>query len=600
MDNKNKLLERKDIDKEYKWDVESLYENLDAWEEDYKLVEKKVEEFLGYKSRLKEGPETLLEALRARDNIFRILGNLYSYASLKLDEDTRDSKYQALSDKAFRLYIASQEKMAFFTPEVLEFTKEEIEDFFKRNKDLCLYRQEIKETLRRKDHILSPREEAIMSKASEMASNSENVFSMLNNADLKFPSIKNEEGEEVEITHGNYISLMMSKDRAVRKNAFEQMYSVYMGLKNTFAAVLDGELKANKFFAEMRGYKNTMEASLDENNISVDVYNNLIATIHENMEPMYKYVKIRKRAMDLDEIHMYDIYNPIVKDYDFKYSFEEAKELIEKALEPLGEEYLEIVREGFNSRWIDVYENVGKRSGGYSGGSYDSKPFILLNYKDTIDSVFTTAHEMGHSIHSYLSRKNQPFIYSSYGIFVAEVASTVNEVLLINYLLENAKTKSEKAYLLGHFIDAFRATVYRQTMFAEFEKIINEYVEAGGALTADYLNDEYKKLNRLYFGEEMVLDDEIDHEWSRIPHFYYNYYVYQYATGYSAAVSIASKILAKEEGIVDRYIKFLSSGSSDYPLNILKDLGVNMEEKTPVENAIKVFSDLVDELDKLI
>lgn len=596
----NKLLERKDIEEKYKWDVGSLYKDLELWEEDYKKVASKVKEFLTYKGRLKESPEILLEALRERDEIFRVLGNLYSYASLRHDEDTRNSKYQALSDKAFRLYIGSQEDMAFFTPEILEFTGEEIEDFFKKSEGLKLYRQEIRETLRRKDHILSPREEAIMSKASEMASNSENVFSMLNNADLKFPKIKNEKGEEVEITHGNYIGLMMSKDRAVRKDAFEKMYSVYMGLKNTFAAVLDGELKANKFFADMRGYKTTMEASLDENNISVDVYNSLIESIHNNMEPMYKYINIRKRAMNIDEIHMYDIYNPIVEDYDFNYSFEEAKALIEKALAPLGEDYLKIVREGFNSRWIDVYENVGKRSGGYSGGSYDSKPFILLNYKDTIDSVFTTAHEMGHSIHSYLSNKNQPFVYSGYSIFVAEVASTVNEVLLINYLLKNAKDKSEKIYLLGHFIDAFRATVYRQTMFAEFEKIINEYIASGGALTADYLNEEYKKLNRLYFGEEMVLDDEISHEWSRIPHFYYNYYVYQYATGYSAAVSIASRILKGEEGIVEKYIKFLSSGSSDYPLNILKELGVDMEKKDTVEKAIEVFAGLVDELDKLI
>lgn len=596
----NKLLERKDIDKRYKWDVESLYEDLDKWQVDYEKVEKDLEKFIKYKGRLRESSEILLEGLRARDEIFRRLGNIYSYASLKHDEDTRDSKYQALSDKAFRIYVRANEEMAFFLPEILEFTRPELEKFLEANKDLEIYRQELGEILRRKEHILSPREEAIMSKASEMASNSENVFSMLNNADLKFPRVKDENGQEVEITHGNYISLMMSKDRQVRRESFQKMYSVYMGLKNTFAAILDGELKSNKFFSEMRGYKNTMEASLDQNNISTDVYDNLIETIHENMEPMYKYVKIRKKALDLDEIHMYDIYNPIVKDYEFKYSFEEAKDLIEKALRPLGEDYLQIVREGFSSNWIDVYENLGKRSGGYSGGSYDSKPFILLNYKDTIDSVFTTAHEMGHSIHSYLSRKNQPFVYSNYGIFVAEVASTVNEVLLINYLLENSKSKVEKIYLLGHFIDAFRATVYRQTMFAEFEKIINEYIEGGGALTADYLNEEYKKLNALYFGKEMVLDDEIAHEWSRIPHFYYNYYVYQYATGYSAAVSIASRILKGEVGIVDKYLKFLSSGSSKYPLEILKEVGLDMETREPIENALKVFSNLVDEMDSLI
>lgn len=596
----NKVLERHEIDDKYKWDVESLYKDLDEWEADYRKLEDRLEEFIGLKGGLSKSPEALLEALQKRDEIASLISNLYSYASLRSDEDTRNSSYQALQDKAFRMYIKVDEKMAFFIPEILEFSEEDLLAYIGANKELQLYEHGLREILRRKKHILSEREEAILSKVGEISSSPENVFSMLNNADLKFPSIKNQEGEELEITHGSYIPLMTSKDRGIRRDAFKSMYSVYGGLKNTFAAILDGELKSNKFFAEMRGYKNTMEASLDGNNISVDVYNNLIETIHNNMEPMYRYISLRKSTMELDEIHMYDIYNPIVEDVDLKYSFEEAKDLIEKALRPLGEDYLEIVREGFGSGWIDVYENVGKRSGGYSGGSYESKPFILLNYKGTLDCVFTTAHEMGHSIHSYLTRKHQPYFYGSYGIFVAEVASTVNEVLLINYLLENAESREEKIYILNHFIDAFRATVYRQTMFAEFEKIINEYVAEGGALTADYLNETYGDLNRLYFGDEMCLDEEIRSEWSRIPHFYYNYYVYQYATGYSAAVTIAHKILRKEEGIVDKYLNFLSKGSSDYPLNILRELGVDMETTEPIEDALKVFEDLVEEMEKLI
>lgn len=595
----NKNLNREEIPVKYTWDVESLYENQEKWDIDYKILEVEIEGFKKFKGKLDDS-KLLLEALTSRDNIYRIAGNLYSYASLKLDEDTRASKYQMLSDKAFRIYVGADEAMAFFVPEILSLNLEKIENLIKENEKLKLYEKLLKEILRKKDHILSEKEEMIMAKVSEVSSNSENVFSMLNNADLKFPTIKSETGEEIEITHGNYVPLMMSTNRDVRKNTFKAMYSVYMGLKNTFAATLDGEVKSNKFFAEMRGYKTSLVASLDQNNISEAVYVNLIDAIHGNMEPMYKYISMRKKAMDLDEIHMYDIHNPIVKDYEFKYEFEDAKSLVEKALAPLGEDYINIVKEGFNSRWIDVYENVGKRSGGYSGGSYDSKPFILLNYKNSIDSVFTLAHEMGHSIHSYLSRENQPFVYSNYSIFVAEVASTVNEVLLINYLLKNSKSDSEKIYLLGHFIDAFKSTVYRQTMFAEFEKIINDYVREEGGLTADYLNAEYRKLNQLYFGPEMVLDEEIDHEWSRIPHFYYNFYVYQYATGYSAAVAIANKILNKEQGIVEKYINFLSSGSSDYPIDTLRKVGIDMESKEPVENALKVFSDLVDQMDDLI
>lgn len=600
MNKKDELLERNEIDDRYKWDVESFYKNLDEWEEDVEKLNRKSEELSAFQGRLKEDAETLYRALVVKDQLSRLANNLYTYTSLKLDEDTRKGESQALSDRAFRLYLQVSERASFFTPELLGLDEDQLDEFLEEKEELRLYEHYLKEVLRRKDHVLSAREEAIMTQVSEISSSPENVYGMLNNADLKFPKIKNEEGREVEITQGNFIPLMESKDRRVRKDAFQALYATYKGLENTFAALLDGELKANKFNANMRNYENTMEASLDSNNISVKVYDNLLDSIHDNMESMYEYMEIRRRALNIDDHHMYDLYTPIVEDIDYKFTYEEGQEIIKKGLAPLGEEYIEILNEGFKTGWIDVYENKGKRSGGYSGGSYDSKPFILLNYKDTMDSVFTMAHEMGHSIHSYLSRENQPFVYSNYGIFVAEVASTVNEVLLINYLLEEAKTDEDRKYLLNHQLDSFRTTVYRQAMFAEFERDINNHIGSGGALTADHLNASYKKLNEVYYGPNVVVDDEIAIEWARIPHFYYNYYVYQYATGYSAAVSIAEKILNKEEGIVEKYLDFLRSGSSDYPLNILKEVGIDMTTREPVDKALKTFGKLVEEMNKLV
>jgi oligoendopeptidase F len=423
---------------------------------------------------------------------------------------------------------------------------------------------------------------------------------MLNNADLTFPKIKDEDGRDVEITSGNFIPLMESKNRDVRKNAFKELYKTYYGFKNTFAAALNGDLKNNVFNARLRNYKNTREAALSGNNIPLSVYDNLITSIHDNLETMYKYMDIRKRALKLDELHMYDLYVPIVQDVDFDIPYEEGVKIIKRALSPLREEYLKGMEEGFNSGWIDIKENRGKRSGAYSSGSYDSKPYILLNYHDTLDNVFTVAHEMGHSMHSYFTRKNQPYIYGDYSIFVAEVASTANEALLLDYMLKNAKNKNEKLYLLNHYLESFRTTVFRQTMFAEFEKIIHEHLEGGGAITADYLCETYKKLNELYYGPNIVVDDEIAIEWARIPHFYYNYYVFQYATGFSAAVALSEKILNEGDEAVENYMNFLKSGSSDYPINVLRKAGVDMETVEPVNNAMELFKRLVDEFDDLL
>lgn len=600
MTSKNEILERKDIQKEQQWDLESMFVDFSAWDKSYDNAKNMAKDIESYKGRVVASSENLYNVLKDMDELYRITGHLYSYAHMKLDEDTREGDSQALEDKGMGLYVEVGEKTSYVVPEILTLEPEKLIEYYEEKPELKLYKKHIYNIMRQKEHVLSAREESILAQMGEVGNSPQKIFSMLNNADIKFPTIKDEEGKDVEITHGNFIPLMESKDRDVRKAAFEALYGTYKGFKNTFAASLNGDLKKNIFNATIRNYKSSREASLDQNNISLSVYDNLINSIHKNLDSMHKYMDIRKRALGVEELHMYDLYTPIVKDVDFKIPYEEGVELVKKSLAPLGEEYMEVVEEGFSSRWIDIYENRGKKSGAYSGGSYDSKPFILLNYHDTLDNVFTTAHELGHSIHSYFTRKTQPYVYGNYSIFVAEVASTANEALLLDYMLNNVKDKNEKLYLLNHYLESFRTTVFRQTMFAEFEKIINEHLEAGGALTADYLCETYKKINELYYGPNMVVDDEIAMEWARIPHFYYNYYVFQYATGFSAAVALSGKILEEGKPAVDRYINFLKSGSSDYPLNVLKTAGVDMTTEEPVNNAMKIFSKLVDEMDKLI
>ncbi|HEY8362061.1 MAG TPA: oligoendopeptidase F [Tissierellaceae bacterium] len=600
MPNKNEVLERKDIPEKYKWDLESMYSSLDEWEKEYNKAKEMAKDFEKYKGKVTSSSETLFNVLEDMCNLYRLVENLYTYAHMKLDEDTRVGKSQELSDKGLSLAVEVDEKTSFVTPEILTLDKETLDKYFEEKAELKLYKQYLDNLMRQKEHVLSAREEAILAQVGEIGSAPQKIFSMLNNADIKFPTIKDEEGKDVEITHGNFIPLMESKNREVRKNAFKALYETYKGFKNTFAASLNGELKKNIFFAKMRNYKTSREASLDRNNISVSVYDNLINSVHNNLESMYKYMSIRKRALEVDELHMYDLYTPIVKDVEYNIAYDEAVEIVKKGLQPLGEEYMAIVEEGFSTRWIDVFENRGKRSGAYSSGSYDSKPYILLNYHNTLDNVFTIAHEMGHSVHSYLTRKYQPYIYGNYSIFLAEIASTLNECLLLDYLLKNAKDDNERAYLINHYLESFRTTVYRQTMFAEFEKIISEYLENGGAITADYLCETYKKLNELYYGPNIVVDDEIAMEWARIPHFYYNFYVFQYATGFSAAVDLSQKILKEGKPAVERYLSFLKSGSSDYPLEVLKKAGVDMTTGEPVNNALKLFGELVEEMDKLI
>lgn len=553
-DEKNGILEREEIDAKYKWDLESMYANDELWEEDFKKAQGLAEKVTEYKGRTVESSATLLEVLKLRDELFRLTENVVVYARMRSDEDSRKSTYQALADRGMSLAAQIEEKASFIIPEILLLDESDLKKYLEEEEGLKIYAHYLEKAFGKKEHILSKEEEALLAQMGEVANSPENVFSMLNDADIKFPIIKDENNNDVEITHGNFIPLMESKDRRVRRDAFEGVYHTYKELENTFAATLNGCVKKNIFYAKARKYSSSIEASLDQNNIPVSVYDNLVESVNNNLDAMHKYMEIRKKALGLDELHMYDLYTPIVKDVNIKVPFEEAKDMVAKGLEPLGEDYIKTLKEGFSTRWIDVYENRGKRSGAYSSGTYDSKPFVLLNYHETLDNIFTTAHEMGHSMHSYFSKTTQPYIYGGYSIFLAEIASTTNECLLMDYMLKNVKDDNEKLYLLNHYLEQFRTTVYRQTMFAEFERDIHRYVENGGALTASYLNDTYKKLNEKYYGKEMIVDDEIASEWARIPHFYYNYYVFQYSTGFSSAVSLSQQILKDGEDAVDRYI----------------------------------------------
>ena len=600
MKKSNELLTRKDVPTEYTWDLESLFENQNEWDNEYDSVKKLAGDFQAHKGIVTLSSENLYKALVDRDNLYRRAGNLGVYAHMKLDEDTTNNISQGLSDKGLNLYAEVNEKTSFLEPEIISLDKDKLELFIEENSELKLYTQFLDDLIRQKSHILSAREESILAQIGEFSNSPQKIFSMLDNADLKFPTIKDETGKDVEITHGNFIPLMESGNRQVRKAAFEAVYTTYRSFKNTYASILDGDLKKNIFNSKIRNFNSTRAASLSSNNIPVNVYDNLISAIHDNLDSMHKYMDIRKRALGVDELHMYDLYTPIVKEVDFKIPYMEAVELIKTALHPLGKDYSTIMDEAFSSRWVDIYENKGKRSGAYSSGSYDSKPYILMNYHDTLDNAFTLAHELGHSIHSYLTRKTQPFVYGNYSIFVAEVASTANEALLLDHMLKNAKDKNQKLYLLNHYLESFRTTVFRQTMFAEFELKINQHIESGGALTADYLCEEYKKLNELYYGPNVVIDKDIEMEWARIPHFYYNYYVFQYATGFSAAVALSEKILKEGDEAVDKYLDFLKSGESDYPINVLKKAGVDMTTEEPVKNAMALFKRLVDEMDSLI
>ncbi|WP_347550708.1 oligoendopeptidase F [Pseudalkalibacillus hwajinpoensis] len=596
----NALPKRDEIPVEDTWDLEAIYEDDQKWDDEFNEIKGLLPEMEQYKGKLGESADTLYNALQKQDELTIKLGKLYTYAHMRYDQDTTNSHYQGLNDRAANLATEVSSELAFVVPEILSVPEEKIQTFMKENKDLSLYAHALDEINRQRPHVLSKEEEAILAGVSDVTNSSSNTFGMLNNADMKFPTIKDENGEEVEVTHGRYIRFLESSDRRVRKDAFKAVYETYEKFKNTFASTLSGTVKRDNYYARVRNYDSARQAALDNNNIPEDVYDNLVETVNSRLDLLHRYVKLRKKALGLDDIHMYDLYTPLVPEVKMEVSYKEAKDYILKGLTPLGEEYEGILEEGFSNRWVDVQENAGKRSGAYSSGAYGTRPYILMNWQDNVNNLFTLAHEFGHSVHSYYTRENQPYPYANYSIFVAEVASTTNESLLNHYLLENTTDKKEKLYLLNHYLEGFRGTVFRQTMFAEFEYEIHKKAQNGEPLTPDLLSSLYYDLNKKYFGEELVIDDEIALEWARIPHFYYNYYVFQYATGFSAAASLSNQILEEGESAVIRYIDFLKAGSSDYPIEVLKKAGVDMTSSKPISDALNVFESILDEMESLL
>ena len=597
MSDKN-LKQRDQIPQEYKWNIRAMYPDESKWEDDVAQCISRSENFKSFIGRLGDSSDILLEALTERDAIWQKLEHAFVYAAMKKDEDNRVDKYQAMNDKCSAAMAKVAAAMSFFTPELLSVSEEKI--FKSEEPDLSAYEFILKAMLREKKHVLTASEENILAQMSEVTGATNDVFKMLNNADMTFGSVIDEDGDEVTLTHGNYITFMESHDRNLRKKAFTNMYEAYKKLNNTLATNYNYNVKTDVVSSRIRKYDSSLAAALNGGNIPLSVYHNLIKEVHEYLPVVHRYMSLRKKALGVDHLKMYDVYVPLVETPKKNISFEEAVEIMAEGLSPLGEEYIKQVRNGIKEGWIDVYENQGKTSGAYSFGAYDSMPYILLNYTNTLKDVFTIVHEMGHSMHSYYTRNSQPYTYGDHSIFTAEVASTVNESLLIKHLLATEKDENMRKYLLNYYIEEFRTTLFRQTMFAEFELLVHEEIEKGGVLTAGWLNDTYNKLNDMYFGPEMEDDGYIRYEWSRIPHFYRGFYVYQYATGYSAATAISEKILSEGSKARDNYIEFLKSGSSNYPVELLKIAGVDMASPKPVKMAMETFKSLVDELEKIL
>lgn len=596
-----KVLTREEVPTHLTWDLETIFPSDEQWETEFKQLESLISEATKYKGKVTESAESLYNTLQFSNKLSERFGKLYVYSHLKHDQDTTNATYQAMYGRVRQLGAKLSAAWSFITPEILSVDEEKIQQYVDEYEPLRLYDQMFKELNLQRPHVLSSDKEEILAQFSEVTSASSSTFSALNNADLQFPIVKNEKGEEVQLTHGNYITFLESQNREVRKDAFTAMYSTYKKYINTFASTLSGNIKAQNIEAKIRNYKSARHQALSNNTIPEKVYDQLIETIHEFLPVQHRYIELRKKILNVDELHMYDLFVPLVKEVKMEMPYEKAKEIMVKSFEPLGKEYQEIVQKGLDSRWVDVLENKGKRSGAYSSGTYGTNPFVLMNWQDNIDNLFTLAHEFGHSMHSYYTRKNQPYPYASYSIFVAEVASTCNEELLFDYLIKNTDDEQQKIYLLNHWLDGFRSTVFRQTMFAEFEHTIHLLDQNGEPLTADKLTEIYYDLNKKYFGEEMTVDEEIGLEWARIPHFYYNYYVYQYATGKSAATALSKQILEEGQPAVDRYINhFLKAGCSDFPINVLKAAGVDMESPEPIRKACQVFEEKLHELETLL
>ncbi len=591
---------RSEVPEEMTWNLKDMFESDQAWMAEYEAMKEFPAKIAAFQGTLARSAQDLLAWFRLQDEIELRLSVLMGYASCKGDEDTGNSFYQDVRGKAMNVYVSIASAAAFATPEIMAIPEEALNGFYAQEPELETYRRSLYQIRRRKDHILSPAEERLLASAGEMANASENIAGVFRNADQIFPDVTDSQGNVHPLTDATFVPLLTSPDRELRRRAFETYYKQLGQYKNTIAATLDGQFKQLCFFSNARHYDSTIQASLDATEVPVPVYMNLIEAVHNNLDKMYRYVALRKKLLGVDELHMYDVYTPIVADADQAITYEQAKETVLEALQVLGDDYVDLLKEGFSNRWIDVYENVGKRGGAYSSGNSRPHPYVLLNHKDNLDCQFTLAHEMGHALHSYHSCKYQPVSTSDYVIFVAEVASTCNEVLLMRHLLKKTTDKKQRAYLINHFMDQFKGTVYRQTMFAEFELAMGKMAESGQALTADALCQKYHALNKLYFGPDMVSDDQIALEWARIPHFFYNYYVFQYATGFSAAVAIANRILKEGAPAVADYKKFLSGGCSTDPISLLKIAGVDMSSPEPVNSALALFGELVDEMEQLV
>lgn len=600
MADEKRLRQRSEIEEKYKWNISDMYADEEIWESDFNEALKMADDFAQYAGKLGESAETMLAALRARDAVWQKAERVYVYAHMKGDEDNRVSRYQELSQKAMSMMSQISAKTAFFTPELMELPEGTIEGFLEENDELKLYNYTLLDLLRQKEHILSQQEEALIAQFGEVTGAPKQIFSMINDADMKFGTIKDEDGDEVELTHGNYISMMESHDRRVREDAYRTLYAAFIKQKNTLASTYYYNVKKNAVFSKIRKYPSALVSALDSDNIPESVYTNLVDSINAHLGALHRYVALRKKMLGVDEIHMYDIYAPLVEMPKRSVPYEEALDVVRGALAPMGEEYIRDLNAGIEAGWVDVFENEGKTSGAYSFGSYDSMPYVLLNYNNKFKDAFTVIHELGHSMNSYYTRKAQPFIYGGHSIFTAEVASTVNECLLMHDLLAKCEDKTEKLYLLNIYIEEFRATVFRQTMFAEFEMQVHAEVEKGEVMTPDRLCQIYGDLNRKYFGPDVVYDDEIAMEWARIPHFYNAFYVYKYATGYSAAVAISKKIIEEGAPARDAYMTFLAAGDSDYPIELLKGAGVDMSTPDVVESAMMTFEGLIDELEELL
>ncbi|WP_326717478.1 oligoendopeptidase F [Vagococcus jeotgali] len=600
MSETKQLPNRSELNEATTWDLTLIFPSDEAFDEAFNQLSDELTHAASYQGTLNRGSKEFLEAIEYILSIYRQTEKLYVYSHLKNDQDTGNTTYQALYARASALAAKSSEAISWFDPEVLTLSNDTIKAYFEEEKGLEIYKHFIHQITDNREHTLSEKEEALLAGASEILSASGETFSVLNNADLVFPVVTDDAGDKVQLSSGLYGQLLESTNREVRKEAFEALYSVYEQFRNTFASTLSTHVKKHNFNANIRNYSSAREAALSANHIPESVYDTLLDVVHENLPLLHRYVELRKKLLNVSDLHMYDMYTPILGDAPIRYTYEEAKDKSLEGLTPLGEDYLSIVKEAYGNRWIDVVENKGKRSGAYSSGSYDTKPYILLNWHDSLNHLYTLVHEMGHSVHSHYTRSTQPFVYGDYSIFLAEIASTTNENLLTEHLLQTEKDPKVRAFVLNHYLDGVKGTVFRQSQFAEFEHFIHVEDAKGTPLTSDYLSEYYADLNAKYYGEAVERDPEIAYEWSRIPHFYYNYYVYQYATGFSAATALADKIIKKEEGALERYINFLKAGSSDYPIDVMKKAGVDMTKPDYIEETMTVFEDRLNELESLI